>query len=251
MNASAAAAGAFAISVLPHLHACSVVAMSFKHPTKHVAIITVTDPDSGQAIEMEIRKDMQTGLLVGLDGTYLEQLDGSPEDANPASPYDDDTALVIPDDEEGPARRLHVVNPEDAPLVVFEWLGEGKTPEEIALDAFNNIQQADSRPVCTVIMPNGKLHTVDLEHVSEDTSTAPVDQDTEEKKVEEIEEGDYVDLESCPHLKNHESAAFEFCYVYEVRREGSRVVISYDGIGGEYAYDLGTTLKVQRKGGGE
>ncbi len=60
---------------------------------------------------------------------------------------------------------VHVVPPTDLPVVVFEFHGVGDTPEQIANSAFNNIQQTTTPPCCTVVMPDGTIHSVDLEHV--------------------------------------------------------------------------------------
>lgn len=63
--------------------------------SKYVTSLHVEDPDTGQLVEMEIRK-LATGPMVGLDGAYLEQLcDGE----HPFSPYDEETIIVVPDDE--------------------------------------------------------------------------------------------------------------------------------------------------------
>ena len=62
--------------------------------TKYVTKVTVIDPDSGGEVEVEIRK-METGAMVGIDGSYREQ------DVGPVySPYDKGVKLNIPDDEE-------------------------------------------------------------------------------------------------------------------------------------------------------
>lgn len=61
--------------------------------TKHVKTVTVTDPDSGGKVEVEIRK-LETGGMVGIDGSYLEQDVGTVY-----SPYDRAVKLEIPDDE--------------------------------------------------------------------------------------------------------------------------------------------------------
>ena len=61
--------------------------------TKYAAHVTVIDPDNGLPVELEIRK-METGGMVGIDGSYLEQ------DVGPVySPYDKGVLLEIPDDE--------------------------------------------------------------------------------------------------------------------------------------------------------
>jgi len=65
--------------------------------SKYVGGLTVTDPDTGNDVVVEIRK-MDTGPMVGFDGSFLEQLD---EDENPFSPYDENTIVVVPEDEEG------------------------------------------------------------------------------------------------------------------------------------------------------
>jgi hypothetical protein len=62
-------------------------------PTKHVRTITVRDPDSGGMVEVEIRKCMESGTLVGIDGSFLE--DDFAEVNNPYNPG----ILLIPDDE--------------------------------------------------------------------------------------------------------------------------------------------------------
>lgn len=60
--------------------------------TKYVTTVTVTDPDSGLPVEVEIRK-LETGPMVGIDGSFLEQL---ADDEQPFSPYDDDNGRVVP-----------------------------------------------------------------------------------------------------------------------------------------------------------
>ena len=61
--------------------------------TKYVTSITILDPDSNLPVELEIRK-LESGPLVGIDGSYLDQDVGSVY-----SPYDRDEELYIPDDE--------------------------------------------------------------------------------------------------------------------------------------------------------
>jgi hypothetical protein len=57
-------------------------------------MVTVTDPHTGGDVEVEIRKDLVSGAMVGIDGSYLEQ------DVGPVrSPYDRDVILIVPDDE--------------------------------------------------------------------------------------------------------------------------------------------------------
>lgn len=65
--------------------------------TKHVALIHVQDPDTGGIVPVEIRK-LETGAMVGLDGSFLEQLE---EGDIVFSPYSDNELLEIPDDEQG------------------------------------------------------------------------------------------------------------------------------------------------------
>lgn len=60
--------------------------------SKFVQIVNVTDPDTGTEVEVEIRK-METGAMVGIDGSWLQQFD-----VNPNSPYETAT-VVIPDNE--------------------------------------------------------------------------------------------------------------------------------------------------------
>ncbi len=61
--------------------------------SKHVQTVLVTDPDTGNVCEVEIRK-LENGPLVGLDGAFLEQTDD-----NAFSPYDKGEEIIIPDDE--------------------------------------------------------------------------------------------------------------------------------------------------------
>jgi len=63
--------------------------------SKPVCLVTVMDPDTHLPVEVEIRK-MDTGPMVGFDGSFLEQLD---EDEHPRSPYDEDALVIVPDDE--------------------------------------------------------------------------------------------------------------------------------------------------------
>jgi hypothetical protein len=60
--------------------------------TKHVQLVLVTDPDTGGLCEMEIRKEIESGALVGIDGSYLEQV------GEVISPYGNGQ-LEIQDDE--------------------------------------------------------------------------------------------------------------------------------------------------------
>jgi len=61
--------------------------------TKYVQTITVIDPDGGGDVSVEVRK-LETGPLVGIDGSYLEQ------DVGPVySPYDRGMELEIPDED--------------------------------------------------------------------------------------------------------------------------------------------------------
>ena len=61
----------------------------------HVMTVTVIDPDAGGQVELEIRK-LETGALIGFDGSYLAQL---AEGEHPQSPYDEDAVVIIPENE--------------------------------------------------------------------------------------------------------------------------------------------------------
>lgn len=45
----------------------------YREPTIPVSRVTVTDPDSKLSVEIEIRKCVESGAMVGIDGSYLEQ----------------------------------------------------------------------------------------------------------------------------------------------------------------------------------
>jgi hypothetical protein len=62
--------------------------------TRYVTTVTVIDPDSGGEVEVEIRKIDESGAMVGIDGSYLEQDVGEVN-----NPYGDGE-LCIPYDEE-------------------------------------------------------------------------------------------------------------------------------------------------------
>jgi len=50
-------------------------------------------------------------------------------------------------------------------------------------------------------------------------------------EAQHLHEGDLVDLESCPYLKHHASAEFEYATVEAVERETEGcVAVSYEGI---------------------
>ena len=63
--------------------------------TKFVALVDVIDPDSKQPVTLEIRK-LETGLMVGLDESWLSSLDNVDQTF---SPYDKGVELNIPDNE--------------------------------------------------------------------------------------------------------------------------------------------------------
>lgn len=66
------------------------------------------------------------------------------------------------------------------------------------------------------------------------------------KTASQLEEGMFVDLDSCPFLKDSEfNNPFEAATVYEVRKESSgRTVVSYESIPGEVFYDDDQVLEV-------
>ena len=65
-----------------------------KHPTKYVSSVTVIDPDTNAPVELEIRKELHTQAMIGIDASFLEQ------DVGPVyDPYNPHTELEIPDDE--------------------------------------------------------------------------------------------------------------------------------------------------------
>lgn len=61
--------------------------------TKPICVVTVIDPDTNLPVEVEIRKCCESGLMVGLDGCWLEQ-----EQNDPNNPYVGGF-LEIPEDE--------------------------------------------------------------------------------------------------------------------------------------------------------
>lgn len=66
----------------------------YREPTIPVTCLTVIDPDSKLPVEVEIRKCVESGAMVGIDGSYLEQ--EVDEIRNPYNPG----LLGIPDDED-------------------------------------------------------------------------------------------------------------------------------------------------------
>lgn len=74
-----------------------------------------------------------------------------------------------------------------------------------------------------------------------------IDPDCVEVKVEDLKEGDKVDLESCPYLKNHPTAEYEYAEVCYVNRESDNcVAVGYEGMD-EVGYQAGTILKIYPK----
>lgn len=63
--------------------------------TKYVTAIKVIDPDTDEVVEIEIRK-MATGGMVGLDGSFLDQMS---DDDDLFSPYDRNERILVPYDE--------------------------------------------------------------------------------------------------------------------------------------------------------
>jgi len=56
--------------------------------------------------EFEIRR-LESGALVGFDGSYLEQLAGLNYEENPNNPYAKGK-VIIPSDEKGPPKSVHL-----------------------------------------------------------------------------------------------------------------------------------------------
>lgn len=75
--------------------------------SKYVTSLQVKDPDTDQLVEMEIRK-LDTGAMIGFDGSYLEQLG---DNEHPFSPYDEDTIIVVPDDENNKSVGFPIISP--------------------------------------------------------------------------------------------------------------------------------------------
>lgn len=95
-------------------------------------------------------------------------------------------------------------------------------------------------------------HSDDEAEFFEDGSPAgdfiPEDDSEDEKegediKVQDFKAGDFVNLKSCPHLNDHESAEFELATVYQIESHGDFTQIGYEGIGGLYTYKNDQTLK--------
>lgn len=67
------------------------------------------------------------------------------------------------------------------------------------------------------------------------------------KRVEDLAEGDLVDLESCPFMSNHPMAGEQYAEVSLVEQETPAcVLISYEGID-HVGYPTGTVLNVFRQ----
>jgi len=62
--------------------------------TRFVKAISVTDPDTGSNIELEIHKDPESGALLAIESSFLEQVR---EDI--PSPYNSHSRLVLPEPE--------------------------------------------------------------------------------------------------------------------------------------------------------
>lgn len=72
----------------------------------------------------------------------------------------------------------------------------------------------------------------------------PSTQESAEVSVLRIQPGDRVDLESCPYLRRHPSAPYEFGLVSFVERETEDcIVIGYEGID-HVGYASTATLRV-------
>jgi hypothetical protein len=67
----------------------------YRESTISVMRVTVIDPDSKLPVEVEIRKCVESGAMVGIDGSYLEQ--EVDEVRNPYNPG----LLDVPSDEDG------------------------------------------------------------------------------------------------------------------------------------------------------
>src|SRR5207249_4747791 len=70
--------------------------------TKCIGTIQVIDPVTGNLVEVELRK-LETGGIVGLDGSYLDDLADDEQPNNPC----DDGKIIVPDDETDPMPSLN------------------------------------------------------------------------------------------------------------------------------------------------
>jgi hypothetical protein len=59
--------------------------------SQYVCTVTVLDPANSAPVEVEIRK-LSTGAMLGLDGSFLDQMD---EDATVTNPYDGDEQVSV------------------------------------------------------------------------------------------------------------------------------------------------------------
>ena len=64
--------------------------------TVYVAKITVIDPDTKLPVEMEIRKIVDSGAMIGIDMSFLEKWHGD----DIRNPYSDDYLNLTEDDED-------------------------------------------------------------------------------------------------------------------------------------------------------
>ena len=72
-----------------------------------------------------------------------------------------------------------------------------------------------------------------------------------EVKVEDLQVGDRVDLESCPFLKNHPTAEFEYAEVTSIRVEQTDcIAVMYEGID-EIGYEPKTVLRIRNRSGAQ
>ena len=62
--------------------------------SKYIGKVTVTDPDTDAPVELEIRKLVVSGAMVGIDTSYIEQ-----EVDEVYSPYNENTVIDIPEEE--------------------------------------------------------------------------------------------------------------------------------------------------------
>lgn len=134
-------------------------------PTSHVTTVTVIDPDTNLPVDVEIRK-MANGLMVGLDGNYLETIS---DDEHPNSPYNDGVKLIVPDNEAGycfvtsDGFTLSRVNREDGTAVftdgdlIFEIDNEGYP---LSLSGSERLEGKWDDEPATVTLTNAELTSI-------------------------------------------------------------------------------------------
>ena len=98
-----------------------------------------------------------------------------------------------------------------------------------------------------VVLVNGNEHSIYTVDYNSDNQRVLRNSEHQVVSASELQEGDMLDLESCPYTKNNPMAEFEYCYINYVKHESETcVAVGIEGVD-EVGYDPNQCLRIKRR----